>query len=612
MKFQANNAVTFDLLFSKKVGVADNLSALLLYKALVAYGDDKNLLQMFNVLQQVLGTALKVNHCCWLVSNLDNYCITPVSSSFALVKTVYDKDVLQNGFLIVADIDALKEVAQSQFVSVDELLLSPELLQVYEKNNVKWVSVVPVSVANQFSFVLLGYQYLEDAELVTSDVGVAVQTAFKMINQIIQTDVQAAKTQQQLYLEHLKTDVSNIISQSFDTQYILELVAKKLCLNLGFERCIFVQLDTSRTSLPPSQIIVYANSHWALDIELSDITETMVTDGLMGAITYPGLAPKDCSQEWNSFFARTDVSSACVYQITCRGIPLGLMILEHCSAIKTFTQQESMVLKAISVSLGAAIYQNYLFNQEKQAQESLEKESLRKNQYIASLTHELRSPLNNMVTCSTMMKDGLLGALQPKQQQYVELINGSAYHLLEMINDLLDIAKIESGRFELVKSDFDFKAVITDLYLLMVPSLAKKHQELVLDISEDFPDTFYGDSNRLRQVLTNLLTNAHKFSPEKTAIILSAQKITDEDATEKVLITVKDEGPGINPKDLRIIFEPFEQANRTKHVHHKGTGLGLSISRTIVELHEGNIIVDSEENEGSTFTVSLPVLHYNN
>ncbi len=593
--------------------LSENFVGAILYKALKAYGQDKNIQAMAEQLQTQLCHKLGAQFCFWLLDEATEGQKFLTANAWEQTEkaTVFQKN--KPGLitpLTESTKNGLAHMTIHQFIPVKEIKLPADLKAQLTIKKAEWLFLIPLSLnedksSNNCDYLLLTYQHIDDFNKINAAVIQAVEELFSQLSTILKSDAEANVAKQYLRMEKLKADVLNAIGQSFNTNHILKSVANRLLGPLNIHRCIFLQLDTTQTDLPVKQVNAFSLHEEEIELSIDMFTPEMIMDSLMGQLTYPEQPHRPLGNQWDEFFKHTNTGCAYGFQIMYRGIPLGLMIVQQCKTPQGFTEEALMMLQSVSVNLGAAIYQNLLFKQEKEAQQQVEQESRRKNQYIASLSHELRSPLNNMVTCSAMMKDGLLGALEPKQHQYIELINTSAYHLLDMINDLLDISKIESGKFQLVKTQFDFKAIVNDLYLMMVPSLVKKNQQFHLNISEGFPEQFYGDCNRLRQVLSNLLANAHKFSPESTTIDLRGD-IESRNSEQWLVLMVSDEGPGISKADLDIIFEPFEQASRTEFVHHKGTGLGLSISKNIVALHGGQITVQSEEGQGSTFTVALP------
>ncbi len=217
------------------------------------------------------------------------------------------------------------------------------------------------------------------------------------------------------------------------------------------------------------------------------------------------------------------------------------------------------------------------------------------------MSHELRTPLNAIVGFSQVLKQKLFGQVNVKQDEYLDDILTSADHLLALINDILDLSKVEAGQVELERGLFSLREAL-ERGLVMVRERATKNGvqlELELDPSVDLVE---GDERRIRQVVFNLLSNAVKFTPSGGRVDVSTAKENGE-----VRIAVRDTGPGISPDDQARIFEEFQQARDTNGERPEGTGLGLALSRSLVELHGGRIWVDSEPGEGSTFTFTLPV-----
>ena len=240
-------------------------------------------------------------------------------------------------------------------------------------------------------------------------------------------------------------------------------------------------------------------------------------------------------------------------------------------------------------------------NRLKQQNQELQTEGSNINQeYFSHLNHELRSPLANILQFARMLKDEIYGSLNPKQTEYISGILTSGNHLFELINDYLDMAKIEANREELYPERIAVEDVC-DASIVMVQGKAKnKNLELILDIADDV-DFCYVDSLRLKQILINLLSNAIKFT-ERGSVTL---KVT---ATSRMLLfSVIDTGVGISKKDSVKLFKPFQQINTPLHRQHKGTGLGLALSRKLAQLHGGDITLTSEVNKGSCFTVSIPL-----
>ncbi len=227
-------------------------------------------------------------------------------------------------------------------------------------------------------------------------------------------------------------------------------------------------------------------------------------------------------------------------------------------------------------------------------------ESNFKSRFLANMSHELRTPLNAIIGFSELLEQEIAGKLTTTQKEYVLNVLTSGQHLLELINDILDLSKIEAGRMDL-RFTWQSLTTVIDAVAGSIEALAKKRGvTFTIEISPEVPDLFI-DLVRLRQILFNLLSNAVKFTPPGGEVTLTARK-----RGKFVLIAVRDTGIGIRAGDLPRLFREFEQIHTM--VTTEGTGLGLALTQKLVELHGGEITVESVEAQGSTFTVQLPVL----
>jgi PAS domain S-box-containing protein len=243
-------------------------------------------------------------------------------------------------------------------------------------------------------------------------------------------------------------------------------------------------------------------------------------------------------------------------------------------------------------------------NHQLQAAAELALEASRaKDAFLATMSHELRTPLNAIIGyCDLMLEDP--EHLEPKETaQDLLKIRSSGKHLLGLINDILDLAKIESGKMRLEISEFELTGVIQDLRDLMDPLIQARSNKLTIEIAPNL-GRMHSDRMRVRQLLLNLLSNANKFT-DHGSIGLRAWHVT-VDSRDWIEISVSDTGRGISPEDLKKLFQPFFQADATSTRKHEGTGLGLAISRRFANLMGGDIAVQSELGKGSTFTVRLP------
>jgi signal transduction histidine kinase len=232
---------------------------------------------------------------------------------------------------------------------------------------------------------------------------------------------------------------------------------------------------------------------------------------------------------------------------------------------------------------------------------ALEIASKHKSDFLANMSHELRTPLNAIVGFSQVLKQKLFGQVNEKQEEYLDDILSSADHLLALINDILDLSKVEAGQVELEVGLFSLREALERGVVMVRERASKNGVRLQLELDPSV-DLVQGDERRIRQVVFNLLSNAVKFTPQGGEIDVSAARVDGE-----VHVAVRDTGPGIGVQDQVRIFEEFQQARDTNGERPEGTGLGLALTKSLVELHGGRIWVDSEPGRGSTFTFTLPV-----
>jgi len=224
-----------------------------------------------------------------------------------------------------------------------------------------------------------------------------------------------------------------------------------------------------------------------------------------------------------------------------------------------------------------------------------------KSEFIANMSHELRTPLNSVIGFSQILNEKIFGNLNEKQTHYVFNIQKSGNHLLKLINDILDISKIESGNMEYTPEITNIKEIMDELVVLTEPLIKEKN--IYFEVNSEFEKLEVNvDKMKIKQIILNLLSNAIKFTPKNGKVLLNS-KILDNNFE----ISVSDNGIGIPADQQKAIFEPFKQVSSFANRSHDGTGLGLTIVKYYVELHSGEIHVESEVGKGSTFTITIPL-----
>jgi PAS domain S-box-containing protein len=227
-----------------------------------------------------------------------------------------------------------------------------------------------------------------------------------------------------------------------------------------------------------------------------------------------------------------------------------------------------------------------------------------KSEFLANMSHELRTPLNHIIGFTEMVTDRTVGSLNATQEEFLNDVMSSSRHLLSLINDILDLSKIEAGKLELETLEVPLEEILRDS-INIITEKALKHNITLTTYFHETPATIRADERRLKQILYNLLSNAVKFTPDGGKVQLKAQGLNGQG----VEITVIDSGIGLKETDLERIFQPFEQADNSAGRKYQGSGLGLSLTRQLVELHGGRIWAESDgEGQGATFRVALPII----
>jgi signal transduction histidine kinase len=264
-----------------------------------------------------------------------------------------------------------------------------------------------------------------------------------------------------------------------------------------------------------------------------------------------------------------------------------------------FPAETINLLRTFATQSGLAIQNARLFREIEEKSRQLEAASQHKSEFLANMSHELRTPLNAIIGFSEVLTDRMFGELNDKQEEYLKDIYASGTHLLSLINDILDLSKIEAGRMDLELTDFHLPTALDNALTLVRERAGRRSITLESTVDQQIGEV-RADERKIRQVVLNLLSNAIKFTPEGGRIEVAA---VPKDAF--VEVSVSDTGVGIAPEDQEAVFEEFRQVGAAEK-KAEGTGLGLTLCRKFIELHGGRIWVKSAVGAGSTFTLTLP------
>jgi len=267
----------------------------------------------------------------------------------------------------------------------------------------------------------------------------------------------------------------------------------------------------------------------------------------------------------------------------------------------SFAPEVVNLLQTFATQSVLAIQNARLFREIEEKSRQIEAANRHKSEFLANVSHELRTPLNAIIGFSEVLGERMFGELNEKQAEYTEDILSSGRHLLSLINDILDLSKIEAGRMELELMKFDLPSAVENALILVRERATRHGIKLERAIDERLGD-FTGDERKVKQILVNLLSNSVKFTPEGGKIHVNASLNNGS-----VIISIADTGIGIAKEDQEAIFEEFRQVGSNYAQKREGTGLGLTLTRKFVEMHGGKIWVESELGKGATFTFTLPI-----
>ena len=282
-----------------------------------------------------------------------------------------------------------------------------------------------------------------------------------------------------------------------------------------------------------------------------------------------------------------------------RGI--GSILVGRENKLEAFSEKEMGLLKTFADQAVIAIQNARLFREIQDKSRQLEIANQHKSDFLANMSHELRTPLNAIIGFSEVLVEKMFGEVNDKQLDYLQDIHSSGKHLLSLINDILDLSKIEAGRMELDVAEFDLRSALENAMTLVKERAQRNGISLSLEVDLSL-GMFRGDERKFKQILLNLLSNAVKFTPEGGKVGVAARP-----AANGLEVSVTDSGVGIAVADQELVFEEFKQVGTDYTRKAEGTGLGLALTKRFVELHGGTIRLASEPGKGSTFTFTIPL-----
>jgi two-component system, NtrC family, sensor kinase len=398
------------------------------------------------------------------------------------------------------------------------------------------------------------------------------------------------------------SDVSRALSSTLDLDAILQTIVTRANQLAGTDACSVFEYDEGTeafhlrtTNNLDEEVVAFARR--------TPVRKGVGVQGRMAITLQPVQIPNIAEEDayhgpLRDILLRTGTRAVLAVPMLREGELIGGLTVNK-KTPGEFPTEVIELLKTFATQSALAIQNARLFREIEQKSRELEAASRHKSEFLANMSHELRTPLNAIIGFSEVLGERMFGELNDKQDEYLKDINASGQHLLSLINDILDLSKIEAGRMELELTDFHLPAALDNALTLVRERAGRRGIALNMAVDERL-EYVRADERKVRQVVLNLLSNAIKFTPEGGRIEVRTKQVDGS-----IEVSVSDTGVGIAPEDQEAIFEEFRQVG-TADKKVEGTGLGLALSRKFVELHGGKIWVKSQVGEGSTFTFTVP------
>ena len=454
-----------------------------------------------------------------------------------------------------------------------------------------------------------------------------LEGAFKDLDEqarlIVKTDLELNKTQEELdkKISSLYTlhKLSRAMSTTLIEEEILQRIEDSLILELGFERCLVLFLKDSQ--LISKLNVGYSDKELQnVQSQFANVLEDRHLESLLfeKSLCASSVKLETDKQLLNRVSSCLGLASFIICPIKTQEEFLGIIIMGNTSSVFSITEGDEDLVAILANQIGQAIENARLFEQTWRTQQDLEKKvkertkeltqafdeikaiSKRKTDFVSAVSHELRTPLTSIKGYASILASGKLGEVSGQIKERLDKINRHSDELTKLINDLLDISRIEAGKLEMKLEAQDISSILTETADLLMPQIKEKQIQLNLEMPPGLEKVLI-DRSQIARVFINLIGNAVKFTPANGRIQIKAQ-----DSKEYIQVDVIDSGIGIPAQDLEHIFEEFYRVDNPINQQVKGTGLGLTLVKHIVEVHKGKIWATSQLNHGSSFSFTLP------
>jgi len=482
---------------------------------------------------------------------------------------------------------------------------SPRIVALVEKAQARSFVLVPMLKDDELVGAIAMYRHevrpfsdkqIELVENFASQAVIAIENV-RLLNELrARTDALARSVEELRALG----EVSQAVNSTLDLQMVLDTIVSRATQLAGTEAgAIYVyepmrqEFSLSATyGMSDELIAAVRDQHSAISAAVDEATEA-------GEPAQAANLADEAPSATNEIMLKAGYRARLMAPLIHSGAVVGALVVRR-KAPGEFSRSTIDLMKTFAAQSVLAIQNARLFSEIGEKSKQLEIASQHKSQFLANMSHELRTPLNAILGYTELILDNVYGEVPEKAQKTLGRVQTNGKHLLGLINDVLDLSKIEAGQFNLSLADYSVKDVVYNVFSAVESLANNKKLALKVELASDLPRA-HGDERRLTQVLLNLVGNAIKFTDEGEVAIKASR------ANGSVTVAVRDTGPGISLADQTKIFEEFQQADSSTTKEKGGTGLGLAIAKRIVEMHGGRLWVESELGHGSTFSFTVPV-----
>jgi signal transduction histidine kinase/DNA-binding response OmpR family regulator len=481
---------------------------------------------------------------------------------------------------------------------VDQAIDSDEVVAEKVPDNGRSTLVAPLRLRDQ-PIGVISLEDIDEAEAWSGDALQLVEEVSEQVAQALESARLFEEARTRAQQQSVLSDLGRVLSAQLDVDEIL-VATHQGAMQLVDARSFYVGLYN------PDQGVIDIRFNATTGERDQEMTALSADRGLSGYIVRTGepvLIRENLPERLSDLGVELVGEPALSWlgvPLTVGGDVLGVIAVQNYSEPNVYDERDLELLTAVANQTAIAVQSARLYEEAVETAERLREVDRLKSQFLANMSHELRTPLNSIIGFSRVVLKGIDGPVTDRQQEDLEAIHNSGQHLLGLINDILDVSKIEAGKMELDFERVDVRDVIKGVMSTAIALVKDKPIELQQSVPEDLP-RITADERRVRQILLNLVSNAAKFT-EEGFIRVQARVAGDE-----VVLAVADSGPGIPIAEQKDIFEPFTQVDGSSTREHGGTGLGLTISHSFVQLHGGRMWLESEEGEGTTFYFALPI-----